>query len=276
MTAGPPSPGSWVLEDRGFLLGDGLFETLRLYRGRPFRLPHHLSRLRAGAGRIRLRWPGEVESRVEEVLAASGVEGDGALRITLTRGRGPGLLPPEPGPDPTLHVVARPWTPQPHREARGLSARMVGRVDEHALTAGLKGIGYLERITALLAAREWGADEALLLNGGGGVVGGSTSNLFLVAGGRLRTPSVDQGILPGITRAVVLELAAEAGMEAQEAMLRPGELAGADEVFLTSSLRELVPVVAVEGRPVGSGTPGPVWRRLLEAFRSRVRAEVGG
>jgi branched-chain amino acid aminotransferase len=263
------------MEDRGFLLGDGLFETLRLYRGRPFRLSDHLCRLQEGAARVRLGWPDGVEARVAGALAASGMEGDGALRITLTRGVGHGLLPPDPPGTPTLHVVARPWHPDPAWEERGLSAHLAGRVDEHALTAGLKGIGYLERITALLTARERGAEEAILRNSAGAVVGGSASNLFLVAGGRLRTPALEEGILPGITRSVVLELARHMGLDAEEGSLRPEELARADEVFLTSSLRELVPVVAAEGTRVGPGSPGPVWRRLLDAFRERVRAELG-
>lgn len=280
-------------EDRGFLLGDGLFETIRLYGGLPFRLAAHLRRLRKSATRIHIRYPLGMDEAVARALREARCNGDGALRITLTRGPGHGLLPPVPPPPPTLHVHVRPFHADSRLVREGLTASLRGRVDEGALTAGIKGIGYLERITALLAAREDGASEALLRNGRGRVVTGSASNLFLVHGGTLRTPAVGEGALPGITREVVLELAEEMGIPVELGAPASGELLAADEILLTSSLRELVPVVrlveteggagaagglhptdpAVHGR-VGSGRPGPVFQALLEAFRARVAAEL--
>jgi branched-chain amino acid aminotransferase len=277
------TPARDLCQDRGFLLGDGLFETVRLYRGRPFRLGQHLARLEESANRIRLRVPAGLERRVERALAAANCAGDGSLRITLTRGPGSGLLPPDPPGEPTLRIEARPFGPGSPAFAdgfgggheSGLEARILGRVDETALTAGMKGIGYLERITALLLAREAGAQEALLRNAIGRVVAGSASNLFLVRDGALWTPRVDDGVLPGITRQVVLELAGELGLGVEMRAPEQVELLCAEEIFLTSSLRELAPVVGVEGRRIGAGRPGPVFHALRTAFRDRVARELG-
>jgi len=291
-------PVSDLSQDRGFLLGDGLFETVRLYRGRPFRLVDHLARLERSANKIRILYPEDVVGRVQRALAQANCAGDGSLRITLTRGAGPGLRPPDPPMEPTLRVEVRPIHPAPGTlphglgssgsggvyesglqesalQESGLEARILGRVDETALTAGLKGLGYLERITALLLAREAGAQEALLRNGAGRVVGGSASNLFVVREGGLQTPRVEDGVLPGITRQVVLELAGELGLGMELRACEDVELLGADEIFLTSSLRELAPVVRVDGTMVGSGRPGPVFQALRSAFRGRVAGELG-
>ncbi len=286
-------PVSDLSQDRGFLLGDGLFETVRLYRGRPFRLADHLARLEKSAKRIRIPYPGGVVERVQRALAEANSAGEGSLRITLTRGPGPGLLPPDPPMEPTLRVEVRPIHAAPGTLPdgsgssgsggayesgfleSGLEARILGRVDETALTAGMKGIGYLERITALLLAREAGAQEALLRNGTGRVVSGSASNLFVVGEGGLQTPRVEDGVLPGITRQVVLELAGELGWGMELRAPEDAELLGADEIFLTSSLRELTPVVGVDGQTVGSGRPGPVFQALRSAFRGRVARELG-
>ena len=268
--------------DRGFLLGDGLFETVRLYQGHPFRLREHLSRLETSARRIRLGTPQGLVARVEGALAEANFAGDGSLRITLTRGPGPGLLPPDPPAEPTLCIQVRPLDGRVHAFSAGsgagyevgIKARILGRVDETALTVGIKGIGSLERVTALLLAREAGAHEALLRNGVGRVVTGSASNLFFLRGRTLGTPRLEDGILPGITRQVVLELAEELGLGVE--LRAPGEkeLLRAEEVFLTSSIRELAPVVQVEGEAVGSGRPGPVFRALSAAFRDRVVREL--
>lgn len=268
--------------DRGFLLGDGLFETIRLYRGHPFRLREHLSRLESSANRIRVPIPPGLVARVEAALAKANLDGDGSLRITLTRGPGPGLLPPDPPAEPTLCIQVRPLEASAGVFAAGsergselgLEARVVGRVDETALTVGIKGIGYLERVTALLLAREAGAQEALLRNGAGRVVTGSASNLFFVRNGALGTPGLEDGVLPGITRQVVLELAEELGLATETRAPGKRELLGAEEVFLSSTIRELVPVVRVDGEPVGSGRPGPVFGALCAAFRGRVAREL--
>lgn len=263
-------------DDRGFLLGDGLFETVRLYRGRPFRLDAHLDRLRAGAARLGIPVPGDLEERLDRALADLG-EGEGALRITLSRGPGPGLGPPA-SPVPTLAVQIRPWAPDPGWYREGITARVVGRVAEGALTAGLKALGYLENVQALREARETGADEALLTDSRGRVVEGAASNLVALAEGRVLAPGPESGALPGITRGIVLELLRAEGREVEERAVSRTELSEAEEVLLTSSLREVVPVVRVDGRRVGAGRPGGLFRGVSEGLRRTVDGEldVGG
>jgi branched-chain amino acid aminotransferase len=266
-------------DDRGLLLGDGLFETVRLYRGRPFRLEAHLLRLEEGAGRVGIPVPDDLRARVSTALDGWG-ETDGALRITLTRGAGKGPagatgLHGDGGGTPTLVVQVREWRPDPRWYSEGLRARLAGRVTAGALTAGIKSLAYLERIQALRVAREQGADEALLRNGADGVVGGSASNILAVVGGTLLAPGVGEGALPGITREVVMGTLRERGFEVDETAIAPEDLAGASEILLTSSLRGVVPVVEVGGDRIGSGRPGRIFRTASLGLWDRVRAEVG-
>ncbi len=254
-------------DDRGFLLGDGLFETVRVYGGVPFRLEAHLNRLVEGAERLGIPLPEALEDRVHRFLRGGPPEA--ALRITVTRGRGGDLAGSDvAGPQVALRALAvRRWDGV-------LTAVLEGRLHEGALSARIKGLGYLERILALRRARERDADEALLRNTRGEVVEGSVSNLLAVDSvGAIVAPGEEEGALPGITRDVVLDEAGRLGITIHQRGLRPGEIRGLRELFLTSSIRELAPVVQVEGRRVGSGAPGPVYHRLREAFRNVVARE---
>jgi branched-chain amino acid aminotransferase len=266
-------------DDRGLLLGDGLFETVRLYRGRPFRLEAHLVRLEEGARRVGIPVPGELRARVSRALEDWG-DGHGALRITLTRGGGAGPagvagLHGDGGGTPTLAVQVRGWHPDPIWYAEGLRAHRAGRVSAGALSAGLKSLAYLERIQALRVAREQGADEALLRNEAGDVMGGSASNVLAVVDDTVLAPGVREGALSGITRGVVLELLREGGFTVEETGISPEALAAASEILLTSSLREVVPVVKVDSDAVGSGRPGRMFRTALLGLRARVADELG-
>lgn len=255
-------------DDRGFLLGDGLFETVRVYGGVPFRLEAHLDRLAEGAERLGIPLPEALEGRVHRFLQTSPTEA--ALRITVTRGRGADLAGSDAAePRVALRALAvRPWDGV-------LTAALEGRLHEGGLSAGIKGLGYLERILALRGARERGADEALLRNTRGELVEGSVSNLLAVdSAGVLVAPGEEAGALPGITRGVVLDEAGRLGMTIHQRGIRPGEVRGLRELFLTSSIRELAPVLQVEGRRVGSGAPGPVYQRLRAAFRDVVARET--
>jgi branched-chain amino acid aminotransferase len=266
-------------DDRGFLLGDGLFETVRLYRGRPFRLEAHLLRLEEGAGRVGIPVPDDLRSRVSRALDGWG-ETNGALRITLTRGAGEGPagaagLHGDGSGAPTLVVQVREWRPDPRWYSEGLRAHLAGRVTAGALTAGIKSLAYLERIQALRVAREQGADEALLRNGAGEVVGGSTSNVLAVVNDTVLAPGVGEGALPGITREVVMGTLRERGFDVDEMAIAPKDLAGASEILLTSSLRGVVPVVGIGGDGIGSGRPGRMFRTTSLGLWDRVQAEVG-
>lgn len=270
----PPGTAVLAADDRGFTLGDGLFETMRAYGGRVFRLRAHLERLRLSADRLGIPVPPDLEDGVRETLAASGLD-SAAVRLTVSRGPGgDGLTPPEPA-RPTVVITARPYTPAERWYAAGLRTVFArGRLNEHALTAGIKRLGYLDQVAAQAEARAAGADEALFLDTAGHLAEGAASNVFLVVDGALWTPPLSCGVLPGITRGIVLELAAAAGIPVREEPVPPGALREADEAFLTSSLRELVPAVAIGANPIGRGRPGPLTLRLLDLYRERVHVEL--
>lgn len=258
------------VRDRGFLLGDGLFETMRAYGGRVFAQHEHLERLRRGAARIGLALPDGLADAVSETLDASGLA-DAAVRLTVTRGcaeaDGGGLVTAASSAATTA-IIVRCYEPLTEWYDRGLRAGLAaGRLDENRATAGLKHLGYLEAILAMRTARSSGWDDAVFLDTAGHVAEATASNVFIVVDEALMTPPVTCGILPGITRAAVVPLAARRGWTVREEPLAPGALAEATEAFLTSSLREIVPLVAVDGVPVGAGRPGPVTRRLLADYR---------
>ena len=259
------------VRDRGFTLGDGLFETMRAYGGRIFRLRDHLERLERGARRIGLPLPEGLFEGAVETLEATGLK-DAAVRLTVTRGEGEGLTPPV-GVPATAVITARPYRAFPgwyERGVRAVTAR--GRLDENRATAGLKHLGYLEAILAVREARAAGCDDALFVDGAGHLAEAAASNLFMVLDGVLATPPLSCGILPGVTRAAVVEIAAAGGVPVREEPVAPADLDEATEAFLTSSLREIVPLVVANGRPVGGGAPGVLTRRLLRAYRDLTRS----
>jgi branched-chain amino acid aminotransferase len=250
--------------DRGFLLGDGVFETLRSYERRFPMLPEHLERLEAGCRVLRLPVPPQKEI-VRAIHRLRGPE-DVRVRITLTAGVGaPGLA--RAGGPPTMLVTASPLKPWPEAG----SAIVAGWPhDEYSPLAGVKTISRADSVLALEHARQAGADEAIFRNMAGNLCEATTANVFSVRRGRVETPPLSSGCLAGITRALVLRLCAELGIEAAEADLPPGVLMSADELFLTSSTRGIQPLVVVDRRPVGTGTPGPVTLQLIDAFRTAV------
>jgi branched-chain amino acid aminotransferase len=253
--------------DHGFLVGDGVFETLRWYGGRPFALRGHLSRLEEGGRITGIPVPAaaELERAAHEVIVANGLA-DARMRITVTSGAGPPGTIRGAGP-PTVLVVAVPVVPWPPAAAAITSTV---RRDESSPLAGVKTVSLAESAFALAQARAAGADEALLHNTRGELCEATTANVFLVHDGVAATPPVDSGCLAGITREHVLQLGAV------ERSLSPRDVESAQEAFLTSSTRELQPLVAIDGRPVGSGEPGPVTARLAEAYSTLVRESLSG
>ena len=271
--------------DRGFLYGDSVYEVLRTYQGRPFATEAHLGRLERSAARIGLTlpWPaGRLATEVDRVLAAADDLAEGHesyVRIVVTRGAGPIGLDPGLAEDPRTILIVQPLHQPPRAlyEA-GAAVAVVGveRNRRAAVDPAAKTGNYLNSVLALREARGREADEAVMLDAGGHLTEGASSNVFLVRGGRLCTPALDVGILEGVTRATVLALARETGVEVDEGPLTAGDLARADEAFLTSTIREILPVTRVDGAQVGEGRPGPVTRRLQAAFRARVGAPVDG
>jgi branched-chain amino acid aminotransferase len=257
--------------DHGLLLGDGVFETLRWYSGKPFALESHLERLEAGALALDLRTPplAELGRAAHAVVDANGLS-DARMRITLTSGAGPPGLVRGPGPA-TLIVAALPLDPWP-ATATAIVSRW--RRDERSPLAGVKTISLVDHVMALGEARRMNADEALLLNGRNELCEATTANVFCVRDGQVATPALASGCLAGITRDRVLGLCARLRIGAVETRLPAQVLHESEELFLTSSTREIQPLVVIEDRPIGNGEPGKLTERLAGAYSEMVRAAL--
>jgi branched-chain amino acid aminotransferase len=268
--------------DRGFLYGDSVYEVLWWHRGVAIQAAEHLDRLRESARRIYMEIAGDDRRHLDEVrraVEASGcpADGDAWVRLVVTRGRGPLGLAFRDGLAQTVVVaVADAHRPTPEDRARGVRAALVDRlrVPVRALDPGAKTGNYMNNLLALHEANLRGADEAVLLNDRGEVTEGSTSNLYVVRGGSLATPPLRAGILKGTTRTRILALCAGDGVPAVERTLFPSDLHAADEVFLSSSVRGVMPVVALDGSPVGDGRMGPVTAAVHRAFEAAADAEA--
>jgi branched-chain amino acid aminotransferase len=261
--------------DRGFLLGDGIFETMRSYQGCIFRLGAHLDRLFSGAEFLEIPVPltrDELARGISATLEANQLSNRGAsLRLTLTRGPGPRGLNPPPRPRPTLLITAAPLTQTHFPTAKAIIANDIRR-DEHSPSSRIKSLNYLDNILARRQAEQAGADEALLLNTAGHLAEASSANLFIVREGKLQTPPIGDGALPGITRSVVLELAAKLGIPAQETSITADDLPRAEEAVLTNSIIEIRPLVQVEGQWLGDGGMGEITGKLQRAYQEAVRS----
>ncbi len=264
--------------DHGFLYGEGVYETLRTYHRAPFLFDRHMGRLRRSASLMALPVPyldGELLDAVHRTMAAHAGLDEAYIRILLTRGVGELTYNPAACPRPTLVIIVKPFPAPPARTfAEGIRVSLVSVRRNHpqALNPMIKSTNLLNNALAMQEAIGRGADEALMLNQGGEIVECSQSNFFVVRGGELLTPPLSAGLLPGITREFVLEIARDLGIPAREARLVPGDLTTAGEAFITGTTREVTPVVAVDDQVIGTGQPGPVSTRLLAEFQKRAEA----
>jgi branched-chain amino acid aminotransferase len=272
--------------DHGLLYGDGVFEGIRAYDGRVFRLEQHLDRLWASARYIMLEIPltrAEMIAAVTATCRANNLHG-GYIRLVVTRGVGDlGLDPrkcalcPEEGRNgPTVIIIADQIALYPeevYRQGLRVITCTTRRNIPEALDPGVKSLNYLNSVLAKIETGRAGADEGIMLNSEGFVAECTGDNLFVLRKGALITPPTSAGILHGITRGAVMELAAEMGLPVREELFTLFEVYTADEVFLTGTAAEIAPVVDVDGRPIGSGKPGEMTARLLAAFRELTRRE---
>jgi branched-chain amino acid aminotransferase len=263
--------------DHGFLYGEGVYEVCRTYHARTFLLDRHLRRMHESAARIALPVPigdGEIAARIDETLEESGLADpsgpDAYIRLLLTRGVGEMSYDPAGCPHPSLVIIVKRFT-APARDVYDLGVRVsvVSVVRNHPASINplIKSNNLLNNALAMQQAIAQGSFEAVMRNHRGELSELSQSNLFVVRGGTAYTPPLEAGLLAGITREFLFEVARSIGVPMVEATLRDDDLLGADEAFFTSTTREVVPIVLVDGHRIGSGHPGPVTRALLEAFR---------
>lgn len=264
--------------DRGFLYGDSVYEVLRTYEGRPFALTEHLARLEHSARLLDIQIPcslDELRAEIMAALTASGNE-DSYIRVVVTRGSGPIGLDPALASDPQRVVIITELRLLPEEVYEtGVKVCLVaaGRSSASQLPMGAKSGNYLTNLMSLRIARQHHAHEAIMLDARGLVAEGSTSNIFAVVGGRLLTPPLHVGLLEGITRNKVIAVARELALEVAEKELRARDLRAASEIFITSTLREVLPVTQVDGWAVGTGRPGPTTLRLRQGFKALARQE---
>ena len=269
----PRSQASISALDYGFLYGYGLFETMRAYGGRVFRLDNHLRRLARSAEVLGLPIGTlNLEDAVMDTIQANQLS-EARIRIAISIGEG-GMVPdPSTCNRPTVLILAGHYQPYPEEVyEKGFRAVVSSiRRNSGSPLSRLKSANYLESLLARQEARAAGVNEALCLNEKGFLAEASMSNIFLVTNGILRTPGQESGILPGITRETILELAPPLGINTLEDNIRLDELSQAEEAFLTNSLIEVMPLTELEGKPIGSGRPGSVTERLMAAYRELVR-----
>ena len=262
--------------DHGLLYGDGIFEGMRSYGGKVFRLAEHLKRLEQSARAIGLQIPISLEklaADTNETVKLNEIS-DGYIRLIVTRGSGPLGIDPFTCSDPQVIIIADSITLYPASDyENGLDLVTASTIRNHpaALSPRVKSLNYLNNILAKMEGLRAGCVEALMLNHKGEVAECTGDNLFIVRDGALNTPPIDAGILEGITRNAVLELSRDAGIETTELPMTRHDIYTADECFLTGSAAEVIPAVRLDGRDIGDGKVGPVTRQLNQAFRELVR-----
>jgi branched-chain amino acid aminotransferase len=262
--------------DHGFLYGEGVYETLRTFSGRPFLFDRHMQRLRNSSGMLQLPVPisdAEMAARCRATMKAAGL-GDGKhneayIRILLTRGVGDLSYDPAACPTPSVVIIVKPHIDPPALAyEQGMKLAIVSIVRNHPGTVNplIKSNNLLNNALAMQEAARTGADEGVMRNFRGELAECTTSNLFVVKGGVALTPPLDAGLLPGITRAFLFEVGEEAGIPVREAVLHDADLLNADEAFFTSTTRGVMPATRVDDHVIGSGVPGPVTRALGLAY----------
>ena len=272
--------------DHGFLYGEGVYETIRTYNGEPFLFDRHMQRLRTSAEMIRLDVPlsdrDYLQRSLDTMTAAglgrksNGAVADAYIRILHTRGIGDLTYDPAATPTPSVVVIVKPFPVTPEEQfATGVKVCLVDIIRNHPRSVNplIKSNNLLNNALCMQEAMRKGGVEGVFRNFKGELSECSQSNLFIVRDGVVLTPPLDAGLLAGITRAFVFELGAAHGIRVEEATLRDADLFDADEAFFTGTTKELMPIVQVDDRTIGSGVPGPVTRKLLEEFR-RVAHEM--
>ncbi|MDA1183431.1 MAG: aminotransferase class IV [Acidobacteria bacterium] len=267
--------------DHGLLYGEGIYETLRTYHGRPFLYARHMRRLRNSARMINLSLPfsdADMASGIQETMAAANLGGGEAyIRVLVTRGVGDLTYDLKATPVPSVIIIVKTQVdPAPEAYHVGVGVVIVDVVRNHPGTVNpmIKSNNLLNSALAAQEAIRRGAFEGIMRNYRGELSECTTANLFIVKDGAALTPPLTSGLLPGITREFIFDMGREIGVAVHEVVLHDDDLFSADEAFLTSTTREAVPIVTVDDRPIGDGRPGPVTGALLAAFRRHAKADA--
>ena len=274
-TIAPADQAVVPVYDHGFVYGEGVYETLRTYNRVPFLYERHLRRLQQSAERLLLDVPfdaGTLLQWIQQTVDAAGELDEAYIRILLTRGVGDLNYDPKSTPKPTTVIIVKPFEPPPPRVFNdGIRISLVEMLRNHPKSVNpiIKSNNLLNNALAMQAAYRAGAEEALMCNYRGELTECSQANFFMVRQGAALTPKSEAGLLEGVTRAFIFELGREIGIDVREDTLLPRDLDTADEMFITSTTRELSPVVRVDDRVVGTGKPGPITQKLLARFRAR-------
>jgi branched-chain amino acid aminotransferase len=264
--------------DHGFVYGEGVYETLRTYNRVPFLYDQHCRRLRASARYLSLDVPftdDDLRRWIEDTMAAAGDLREAYIRVLLTRGVGDLSYDLKATPTPSLVIIVKPFDEPPARVFEdGITISLVSILRNHpgSVNPIIKSNNLLNNALAMQEAHRRGGEEALMCNYRGELSECAQSNFFMVRGGVALTPRSEAGLLEGITREFMFEVGDDAGVRLEKTTLFPRDLDTADEAFITGSTRELSPVVRIDDRQIGTGKPGPITMRLLEAFRRRAHA----
>lgn len=264
--------------DHGFLYGEGVYETLRTYDRQLFLFDRHVRRLRRSASMIALDLTftdDQLLAAVTETMERARFSGEAYARVLVTRGVGELTYDPQATPAPTLVIIVKPQVDPPasvYRDGVGVAIVDIVRNHPGSVNPKIKSNNLMNNALAMQEALRRGAFEGVMRNYRGELTECTTANLFIVKNGVVMTPPIDAGLLPGITREFIFEIGEMNGISVREAVLRDDDLYGADEAFLTSTTREAVPIVTVDGRAIGTGKSGPVTLALLDAFRRAARA----
>lgn len=263
--------------DRGFMYGDGVFETMRSYAGVVFQLDGHLNRLIDSLKILKIKSPYTkacFKDAIYRILRLNKIS-NGYIKLTVTRGEGRFGISYKDKFRPNVVIVAKVFEGYPEwMFKRGVSASLTGVQNELSPLSGLKTLNYLPFILARFDAKDSGFDEAILVNTKGYITEGATSNLFIVKGKAITTPSLASGILPGVTRGVIISLAKKLNFKVREKLVTKRELFSADEIFLTNSLAEVIPVTKVDSKRIGSGSPGAATKLLHISYQKQVIREI--
>jgi branched-chain amino acid aminotransferase len=266
--------------DHGFLYGEGVYETLRTYNGRPFLYDRHMRRLRRSARMIVLDLPlsdDDLARQIAETTAAAQLgRAEAYIRVLVTRGIGELTYDPRATPAPSVVIIVKPHVdPPPEVFERGVKVCLSPYLRNHpgSVDPMIKSNNLLNNALAMQEALRRGGTEAIMHNYRGELTECTQSNFFVVNNGAALTPPIEAGLLPGITREFIFEVGRDVGVPVREQVLRDDDLFSADECFLTSTTKEAVPIVQVDDRMIGAGVPGPVTRKLLEGFRKRAWAD---